>query len=127
MVGSKLVKFLMSILKQQIISSSNFESFFNVMAHSSYVKFKLIHSLLWTKESHQKPNFDTFNCSGEDLSNSSCHFSNHKSVCLQIVHLFYVWRKINPLYFFRSNAICFAKKDLIKVQIFKNFESSGQN
>ena len=122
MVGSKLLKFLMSILKQQISSTSNFESIFNVMAHSSYVKFKLIHSPLWTKESHQKLNFDTFNCSGEDFPKSSCHFLNHKSV-----HPFSVSRKINPLYFFRSNVICFAQKDLINVQTFNTFECSGQN
>ena len=50
------------------------------MTHNSSVNFKLIHFLLWTKESHQSPNFDTFKCSGENSPNSSCHFSNHKSV-----------------------------------------------
>ena len=30
-----------------------------------------MHFLLWTKGSHQSPNFDTFKCSGENLPNSS--------------------------------------------------------
>ena len=32
------------------------------------------HFLLCTKGSHQSSNFDTFECSGENLPNSSCHF-----------------------------------------------------
>ena len=56
------------------------------MTHNCSANFKLIHFLLWTKESHQSPNFDIFKCSGENLPNSSCHFSNHKSVFLQILH-----------------------------------------
>ena len=58
-----------------------------VMAHNnSSINFKLIHFLLWTKESHQSPNFDTLKCSGENLPYYSCHFPNHKSVFLQILH-----------------------------------------
>ena len=60
-------------------------SCFIVMTHNSSVNFKLIHFLLWTKESHQSPNFDTFKCSGENLPNSSCYFPNHESVFLQIL------------------------------------------
>ena len=63
----------------------HFASFFMVMTHNSSVNFKLIHFLLWKKGSHQSPNFDIFHCSGENLPNSSCHFSNHKSVFLQIL------------------------------------------
>ena len=83
---SKFVKFLMSILKRQVNSSSIFVSFFIVTTHNSSGNFKVIHFLLWTKGSHQSPNFDTFKCSGENLPNSSCHFSNLKSVFLQILH-----------------------------------------
>ena len=54
-------------------------SFFIVMTQNSSVNFKLIHFLLWTKKSHQSPNFDTFKCSGENLPKSSSHFSNHTS------------------------------------------------
>ena len=84
-LGSKLVKFLMSILKQQVSSSSIFVSFFIVMTHNFSVNFKLIHFLLWTKGSHQNSNFDTFECSGENLPNSSCNFPSNKSVFLQIL------------------------------------------
>ena len=77
-----------------------------------------MHFLLWTKGSHQRPNFDTFKCSGENLPNSSCLFPNHKSIFLQILHDSSVSWKITPRYFFRSNVIYFAQKGPMKVQIF---------
>ena len=80
------MKFLKSILKRQVNSSLVFVSFFIVIIHNSSVNFKLIHFLLWTKRCHKSPNFDTFGCSGENLPYSSCHFPNHKSFVLQIVH-----------------------------------------
>ena len=84
---SKFVKFLMSVLKWQVNSSSNFALFFIVMTYNSSVNFKVIPFLLWTKGSHQSPNFDTFKCSGENLPNFSSLFSNHKSVFLQNLHI----------------------------------------
>ena len=54
------------------------------MTHNYSVIIKVIPFLLWTKGSDQSPNFETFKCSGENLLNFSCHFSNHKSVSLQI-------------------------------------------
>ena len=57
---SKFVKFLMSVLKQKVRSSSIFVSFFILMTHNFSVNFKLMHFLLWTKGSHQSSNFDTF-------------------------------------------------------------------
>ena len=42
--------------------------------------------LLSAKGSHENTSFDTFKCSDENLPNSSCHFPNHKSVFLQILH-----------------------------------------
>ena len=50
------------------------------MTHNSSANFKLIHFLLWIKVSHQIPNFEVFECPGENLPNSSCHFWKHKSV-----------------------------------------------
>ena len=82
MLGSKFVRFL-SILKQQVNSSSNFASFFIAMTHNSSVNFKLLLFILWIKEYHHSPNFVTFKCSGENLPYSSCNFPNHKSVFLQ--------------------------------------------
>ena len=117
----------MSILKRQVSSSSIFVSFFIVMTHNSSVNFKLIHFLLWTKGSHQSPNFDTFKCSGENLPNFSCHFPSNKSVFLQILHHSLMSWKIPPLYFFSSNNIYFAQKESIKVKILETFECSGEN
>ena len=74
-----------------------------------------------------KYQFYTFKCSDENLLNSSCHFSNHKSVFLQILHDSSVPWKITPLYVFRSNVIYFARKGPIKVQILEASESSDQN
>ena len=109
-------------------------SFSIVMTHNSSVNFKFIHFLLWTKESHQSPNFDTFKCSGENLPNSSCHFSNHKPVFFQILHNSSVSRKITPLYFFSSNII---HSNIINFLLwtkgshqspnFDTFECSGEN
>ena len=109
MLGSKFIKFFMSILKRQVNSSSVFVSFFIVMTHNSYVNFKLIHFLFWAKGSHESPNFDTFQCFGENLPNSSYDFPNQKSVFLQILHHSSVSWKITPLYFFRSNIKYFAQ------------------
>ena len=125
MLESKFVKFL-SILKWQVSSSSNFASFFIAMTCNSSVNFKLIHFLLWTKGSHQSPNFDTFKCSGENLPNS-CHFPSNKSVFLQILHHSSMSWEITPLYVFSSNNIYFDQKEPIKVNIFETFECSDEN
>ena len=84
------------------------------MTHNSSMNFKLIHFLLLLKGSHRSPNFETFECSGESLPNSSCHFANHKSVFLQILHLSSVPWKVTPLFFFRSNVIFFAQSNQSK-------------
>ena len=64
-LGSKFVKFLMSILNWQVSSSLDFASFLIVMTYNSPVNFTLMHFLLWVKFSHQSPNFEAFECSGE--------------------------------------------------------------
>ena len=113
-VGSNFVKF-MSILKRQATSSSIFVSFFIVMTHNSIVNLKLIYFLLWTKGSYQSSNFDTFEFSGENLLNFSCHFPSNKSVFLQILHHSSMSWKTTPLYFF---TLCqFWNDELIPVQI----------
>ena len=117
----------MSIIKRQVISPSTFVSFFIVMTHNSSINFKVIPFLLWTKESHQSPNFESFKNSGENLPNFSCHFPNHKSVFLQNLHNSSMSWKINFLYFCSSNNIYLAQKESINVKIFETFECSGQN
>ena len=71
-------------------------------------------------------NFETFECLGQNLSNSICQFSNDKSIALQILYPSSVSWKITPLYFFSSNNIYFAQKEPIKVKNFETFESSLQ-
>ena len=80
-----------------------------------------MHFLFWTKGSHEKTIFDTFKCFDENLLNSSCHFPNHESVFLQILHDSSVSWNITSLYFFRSKFVYFAQKRQIKVQIFLDF------
>ena len=124
MLRSKFVKFLMSVLKQHVSASSTLVSFFTVMTHNSSVNFKLIHSLLWTKGSHQSSNFDTSKCSGENLPNSSSHFPKKQvSFSSNLHHSLISW-KITPLNIFSSNNIYFAQKGPIKVKIFGTFECS---
>ena len=91
----------------------NNKSILQILHHSSLswhktpVNFNLIHFLLWIKRSHQSPYFETFECSGENLPNFSCHFPNCKSVFLQILHHSSVSRKITLLYLFSSDIIYF--------------------
>ena len=112
----------MPILAGQVNCSSNFSSSFKRWTKGCYFGF-----LLWTKGRHLSPNFDTFQCSGENLPNLSCHFPNHKSVFLQIFHHSSVSWKITPLYFFKSKVIYFAQKKPVKVNFLETFECSGQN
>ena len=107
----------MSVFKWQVNSSSNFALFFLVMTHISSVNFKVIPFLLWTKGSHQSPNFDFFKFSGENMPNFSILFSNHKPVFLQNLHISSVSWKITPLYICSSNNIYFGYKEPIKTQI----------
>ena len=67
---------VVSILKRQVNCSLNFASFLIVMTHNTSANVKLIHFLLWTKVSHQSPNYESFKSSGKNLPNSSCHFLN---------------------------------------------------
>ena len=117
----------MSILKQQINSPSNFASFFLVMTKNSPVNYKLIHFLLWIKESHQSPNFETFKCSGENFLNSPCHFWKQKSVFLQILNQYSLPSNITPLSFLSWSIMYLSQNQLSKGHIFEFFECSGQN
>ena len=125
MFQSKFVKFLMSELKWQANSSSNFPLFFIVMTLSSSENFKVLPFLVWAKGSHQSPNFDTFKCSRENLPNFFSLFSNHKSFFSQNVHNSSVSWQITPRYFCSSSNIYFGHKEQIKSQI-STFECSGQ-
>ena len=71
--------------------------------------------------------FETFECSGQNLSNSLCQFLNDKLIPLQILYPSLVSWKITPLYFFSSNNIYLAQKEPIKIKNFETFECSDQN
>ena len=62
--ASKFVKFLMSISKRLVNSSSNFASFFSFMRHNSSVHFWLNFYILSTKGVHQSANLVKFHVSG---------------------------------------------------------------
>ena len=70
--------------------------------------------------------FETFECSGQILSNSLWQFWNDKSIPCQILYPSAISWKITLFYFFSSNNIYFVHKEPIKVKIFEDFERSGQ-
>ena len=70
---------------------------------------------------------ETYECSGQNLSNSLCQFWNDKSTSLQILYLSSVAWKIIPMFFFSSSNIYFDHKEPTKLKIFEIFERSGQN
>ena len=71
--------------------------------------------------------FETFGCSGQNLSNSSCQVLNDTLIPLQILYPSSVSWTITPLYFFSSNNIYFARKEHIKMKIFETYKCSDQN
>ena len=119
MFQSKFVKFLMSILKRQVNSSSNFAFYFIVVTYNTSGNFKLIHFLFWMKTSHQSPNVKTFECSGENLPYSPCHFPNYKSFFLQIFASHFSVIKDNSSVLFQVKPCILCTKELIKVKFLK--------
>ena len=71
--------------------------------------------------------FETFECSGQNWSNSLCQFWNDGSIFLQILYPSSVSWAITPHYFFGSNNIYFAQKKHVKMKIFETFKCSCQN
>ena len=78
----KFTKFLMSFLEPRVSFHPNFSSLFSVVIHNFSVLFHPNIYMFWIKESNQSANFQTFNCSHDNLAKSLSHFSNHKSVFL---------------------------------------------
>ena len=71
--------------------------------------------------------FETFERSGQNLSNSLCQFWNDESIPLQILCPSSVSWEIAPLYIFSSNNKYFSQKEHIKMNIFETFQCLGQN
>ena len=127
MVRPKFVKFLMSILKWQFNSSLNFVSTLRLMKGNYTLHFISDNICFYQKEIIKVKIFETFECSGQDLSNSLRQFWNEKSIPLQILYPPSVsWRKTS-LYFFSSNNIYFSQNELMKMNIFDTFKCFGQN
>ena len=82
-VGSKFTRFLVSFSKAQVSYSSNFVSFFNIMAYNSSALLCLTHNILLTKVAHQNAIFQICHSFHQNSPNSSCHFCNQESVFLQ--------------------------------------------
>ena len=61
--------------------------------------------------------FETFKCSGQNTSNSSCQFWNDKSILLQILHHFSFSWHITPLRILSSYFSYCGLKDPIKIPI----------
>ena len=102
-----LTLFSTTFVKIHQITYIIFETVNHFLRHKLLYIFKLKHYILSTKVSHQSANFQTFQCLVHCSPNSSCHFSNKKSVFLQSFDIFLVlWEKI-LLYFFSLNLICY--------------------
>ena len=63
--------------------------------------------------------FETFECSGQNLSNFLCQFWNDKSILLQILHHSSLSWNITPLWILSSFFFYFGLKDLIKIPILR--------
>ena len=77
------------------------------------------------KEPIKVDSFETFECSGQNLSNFWCQFWNDKSILLQVLYPPSVSWKITPFYFFSSSSIYFAEKEPIKGETFETFKCLG--
>ena len=110
----------MAILKWQVISSSNFASFFIVIIHNFSVKFNLIHFLLWIKRSHQSPNFEIFYVLSWKFTIFLILFSKPQfSFSSNFASVYSVMRNKSSI-LFQLKFICFQQKESIKVQIWSN-------
>ena len=103
--------------KPQVSVSSNFAWPFNVIKDIPLYFFRSNFIHFAQKAPIKVHIFETIECSDQNSPNS-CHFSNKKSIFLQILHHS---SEIIPLYFFSWNFKCFQQKEPIKVQIWWNF------
>ena len=114
MLRSKFVKFLLPVLKRQVSSSPNFVSLFSFMKDSFYILFSSKNIYFTQKEPIKVNVFETFECSGQNLSNSFCQFWNDKSVPLQILYLSLVSWKIASIYFLAQRIYTLLKRSPLK-------------
>ena len=94
----------MSFFKPQISFPLNFTSPFSVMIHNSSEIF-LMKYMFWRKRALQCIIFQTFECSDESSTNSSCHSWNHHARVYSNFSPLFSVMKDNSSVFFRSNLI----------------------
>ena len=104
----------MPILKRQVSSSPNFVSLFSFMKDNFYVLFSSKNIYFTQKEPIKVKVFETFECSGQNLSNSFCQFWNDMSVPLQILYLSLVSWKIASIYFLAQRIYTLLERSPLK-------------
>ena len=94
-----------------------------VMKHNCYEIFKLKHYMLWTKRVHQSRIFQTFECSNESSTNSSCNFWNHKvRFYSHFASLFSVMTRNSRIRFLAEILCIFNKRSLSKYEFGKSLK-----
>ena len=125
----RLFEFSGQNLSNSLCQFLNNESILLQILYPSSISWKITPLYLFSSNNiyfaHKEPIklkiFETFERSGQNLSNSLRQFWNNKSIPLQILHPpSFSWKR-TPLYFFSSNNIYFAEKEPIKVEIFETF------
>ena len=110
-------KFLMSFLKAQVTFPLNFASIFSAIRNNSFVLFLAQALYNLAKEPIKEHFFFIFECSSQNLLNSSCLFWSDKSIPLQILRYSSLSWHINPLQILTSYLFYFGQKDHIIVPI----------
>ena len=106
---------------------SNFASIFSVMKDNSSVFFSSEIIYFGQKQPIKVQIFGTFDCLGQNSSNSSCQFWNGKSIPPQTFHHSSLPLHITSLQIFSSCILYFGQKDPMKVPIFKCFVETLSN
>ena len=127
MLGSKFVKFLMSILNWQVKSSSIFASFFMAWHITPLYILSSCICNFRQKNAIKIPIWRLSSALVKKCQIPRVNFWKHKPVFLQTFYQSWVQSNITPLYFFSWNIIYFGQNQPIKEQIFEIFECSGQN
>ena len=128
MLRSKFVKFLiMSILIGQVNFSPNFVSLLGFMTGNSSVLFYSNNLYFAQKEPIKVKIFETFECSGQNSSNSSCQLWNDNSIPLKILrHSLLSWQ-ITPLRILKLILFQLWIKGSHQNPNFETFKCSGEN
>ena len=113
----------MSVLKRQVSSSSDFSSFFSVITCNSSVSCSSCIFYFGQKNPMKIPILTLSSGSDENLPNSSCHFPNHKSVFLQILHDSSVSWNMLLCTFLGQTLYTLHKRDQSKCKFFRLFSA----